>query len=97
MPQTRSRSPSTWTRRGTNPATGLEQNPCVYCGNCLFGCDVRAKNTLDSNYLALAELRHGVSIQPLAVVDGIAPSDRGGYDVSFRRLDEADPTSPASA
>ena len=34
MPQTRSRSPSTWTRRGTNPATGLEQNPCVYCGNC---------------------------------------------------------------
>ncbi len=80
----------------TNPATGLEQNPCVYCGNCLFGCDVRAKNTLDSNYLALAELRHGVSIQPLAVVDGIAPSDRGGYDVSFRRLDEADPTSPAT-
>lgn len=79
----------------TNPATGLEQNPCVYCGNCLFGCDVRAKNTLDSNYLALAELRHGVSIQPLAVVDGIAPSDRGGYVVSFRRLDEADPTSPA--
>ena len=79
----------------TNPATGLEQNPCVYCGNCLFGCDVRAKNTLDSNYLALAELRHGVSIQPLAVVDGIAPSDRGGYDVSFRRLDESDPTSPA--
>jgi cholesterol oxidase len=80
----------------TNPATGLEQNPCVYCGNCLFGCDVRAKNTLDSNYLALAELRHGVSIQPLAVVDGIAPSDRGGYDVSFRRLDEADPKSPAT-
>jgi cholesterol oxidase len=78
----------------TNPVTGLEQSPCVYCGNCLFGCDVRAKNTLDSNYLALAEKRYGATIHPLAVVDGIVPSDGGGYDVSFRRLDEADPRSP---
>jgi cholesterol oxidase len=78
----------------TNPATGLEQNPCVYCGNCLFGCDIRAKNTLDSNYLALAEMRHGATINPLTVVDGIVPSVGGGYDVSFRRLDEDDPTTP---
>jgi cholesterol oxidase len=78
----------------TNPVTGLAQNPCVYCGNCLFGCDVRAKNTLDSNYLALAENRYGAAIHPLSVVDGIAPSDGGGYDVSFRRLDGADPKSP---
>jgi cholesterol oxidase len=78
----------------TNPATGLEQNPCVYCGNCLLGCDIRAKNTLDTNYLALAESRHGATVHPLAVVDGIAPSSGGGYDVSFRRLDEADPGRP---
>ncbi len=78
----------------SNPVTGLDQNPCVYCGNCLFGCDIRAKNTLDHNYLALAETRHGATIHPLAVVDGIAPSAAGGYDVSFRRLDEADPGSP---
>ena len=67
----------------TNPATGLEQNPCVYCGNCLLGCDVRAKNTLDTNYLALAETRHGATIHPLAVVDGIAPSSGGGYELRF--------------
>jgi cholesterol oxidase len=78
----------------TNPVTGLDQNPCVYCGNCLFGCDIRAKNTLDSNYLALAESRHGATIRPLALVDGITPSAGGGYDVSFRRLDEDDPRSP---
>jgi cholesterol oxidase len=80
----------------TNPITGLEQNPCVYCGNCLLGCDIRAKNTLDSNYLALAESRHGAAIRPLSVVDGIEPSAAGGYDVSFRRLDEADPTRPGT-
>jgi cholesterol oxidase len=78
----------------TNPVTGLEQNPCVYCGNCLFGCDVRAKNTLDSNYLALAEARYGATIHPLAVVDGIAPAEGGGFDVSFRRLDGSDPRKP---
>jgi cholesterol oxidase len=76
-----------------NPITGLAQNPCVYCGNCLLGCDIRAKNTLDSNYLAVAE-RHGATIHPLALVDGIEPSERGGYDVSFRRLDADDPRSP---
>jgi cholesterol oxidase len=79
-----------------NPITGLDQNPCTYCGNCLFGCDLRAKNTLDDNYLALAETRYGATILPLAVVDGIAPSVGGGYDVTFRRLDEADPTSPGT-
>jgi cholesterol oxidase len=78
-----------------NPITGLDQNPCTYCGNCLFGCDIGAKNTLDGNYLALAERVHGAEILPLHVVDGILPIASGGYDVSFRRLDE-DPAKPGT-
>jgi cholesterol oxidase len=78
-----------------HPVTGLDQNPCTYCGNCLYGCDIGAKNTLDTNYLALAELRHGAAIFPLHAVDSITPTAGGGYDVHFRQLD-TDPSRPGA-
>ena len=34
---------------------GRPQGPCVRCGACDFGCRYGAKNTLDRNYLAVAE------------------------------------------
>src|SRR5690606_932630 len=34
---------------------GKPQSACQYCGNCLLGCHVHAKNTLDLNYIPLAE------------------------------------------
>jgi choline dehydrogenase-like flavoprotein len=34
---------------------GAAQNKCVSCGACCSGCPHRAKNTLDLNYLKLAE------------------------------------------
>jgi cholesterol oxidase len=34
---------------------GVEQGTCVHCGNCDFGCQVHAKNTLDLNYIPQAE------------------------------------------
>jgi cholesterol oxidase len=76
-------------------AAGVAQEPCNYCGNCMLGCQVHAKNTLDLNYLALAERKHGVEIWPLHKVDCIRPAtDRGGgYYVDFSRLD---PSLPAS-
>lgn len=77
---------------GAHPETGAARNPCTYCGNCLFGCDVGAKSTLDRNYLALAEERYGAEILPLHVAESIAPI-RGGYEVRFRRLPE-DPAGP---
>jgi len=33
---------------------GVEQKPCINCGNCVTGCNVRAKNTLYMNYLPMA-------------------------------------------
>ncbi|MFN7994771.1 MAG: GMC family oxidoreductase [Bryobacteraceae bacterium] len=35
-------------------AQGVEQKPCIDCGNCVTGCNVRAKNTLYMNYLPMA-------------------------------------------
>jgi cholesterol oxidase len=78
------------------PGTGIVQNPCNYSGNCLLGCDVGAKNTLDLNYLAVAEHRHAAEILPLHVADSIAPRVEGGYDVHFRRL-ASNPAEPPTA
>lgn len=34
---------------------GPQRTGCTFCGNCMVGCRVGAKNTLVKNYLALAE------------------------------------------
>ncbi|RYZ06460.1 MAG: GMC family oxidoreductase [Myxococcales bacterium] len=57
---------------------------CNYCGGCMVGCNVGAKNTLDKNYLYLAEKR-GAEVRPLTTVTGITPHPSGGYEVSTRR------------
>ncbi|MGH8461854.1 MAG: GMC oxidoreductase [Stenotrophobium sp.] len=64
---------------------GPARNSCIGCGGCMVGCRYNAKNTLDKNYLYLAE-KHGaqvvaetrvVDVRPLnGKVDG---SD--GYEV----------------
>ncbi len=35
-------------------AQGMRQQGCVQCGDCVTGCNVGAKNSLDMNYLPLA-------------------------------------------
>jgi cholesterol oxidase len=40
---------------------GVEQHPCVGCGDCMTGCNYRAKNTLIVNYLPDAK-NHGAEI-----------------------------------
>ena len=70
-------------RRWTNPH-GRQQGTCIHCGNCIIGCGVQAKNTLDLNYLAAAE-RHGAQVRPLHLVSRIAP-EAGGYRVHFTHL-----------
>ena len=66
-------------------AQGQQQGTCIHLGNCDIGCDVRAKNTLDLNYIPLAE-RHGADVRPLHMVRSIEPHD-GGYRVIFDRIE----------
>jgi cholesterol oxidase len=70
---------------------GIVQDGCVYCGNCMLGCHVHAKNTLDLNYIPLAE-QNGAEVYPLHQVEKIEPIDpvdRAGYRVHFRHFDLA--------
>ncbi|MCB1704445.1 MAG: alpha/beta fold hydrolase [Halioglobus sp.] len=58
-------------RTRTNPV-GVEQSPCTDCGNCVTGCNVGAKNTLDRNLLRLAKSR-GADFYTGATVQRIEP------------------------
>ncbi len=64
---------------------GQEQGTCIHIGKCDLGCDVKAKNTLDLNYIPWAE-KHGAEVRPLHLVNYIEP-ENGGYRVIFDRLD----------
>ncbi len=64
---------------------GPERSTCIACGGCMLGCRHGAKNTLDLNYLYLAEKRGAqifpetqvVDVKPLAgAADGSA-----GYEI----------------
>ncbi|MDI6022982.1 GMC family oxidoreductase [Leucobacter sp. UT-8R-CII-1-4] len=60
---------------------GPDRTGCTFCGNCMVGCRVGAKNTLMKNYLALAE-RRGVTIEPLRTVTEVVPRRGGGFNVT---------------
>jgi cholesterol oxidase len=66
-------------------AQGQQQGTCIHLGNCDIGCDVRAKNTLDLNYIPLAEQR-GAEVRPLHIVKTIERSN-DGYKVVFDRIE----------
>ena len=66
-------------------AQGQEQGTCIHLGNCDLGCDVKAKNTLDLNYIPWAE-KHGAEVRPLHMVNYIKP-ENGSYRVVFDRLE----------
>lgn len=78
---------------------GIVQEGCVYCGNCMLGCHVHAKNTLDLNYIPLAE-KNGAEVYPLHQVEKIEPLDPvegAGYRVHFRKFDsESGKSAPGS-
>lgn len=59
---------------------GPDRTTCTACGSCMTGCRVGAKNTLDRNYLHLAEAA-GARIRPLTTVTAIRPLSTGGYAV----------------
>jgi cholesterol oxidase len=70
----------------SDPYFGGEGPPrvgCTFCGACMTGCRVGAKNTLDLNYLYLAE-RKGVKVEPETEVTAVRPIAEGGYRVETR-------------
>jgi cholesterol oxidase len=64
---------------------GHRQGTCVGLGNCYVGCDVQAKNTLDVNYIPLAE-KHGADVRALHIVRRIHELGGSGYRVSYDRI-----------
>ena len=62
---------------------GPERVGCIHCGACMTGCRPGAKNTLDKNYLYLAEKR-GVTVRAETEVVAIRPRAGGGYVLETR-------------
>lgn len=59
---------------------GPDRMGCTRCGRCLTGCADGAKNSLDKNYLYLAEAG-GAEILPERKAVSIRPLEGGGYEV----------------
>ncbi|WP_051815656.1 GMC oxidoreductase, partial [Glycomyces tenuis] len=58
---------------------GVPRRGCAFVGECVLGCNHGAKNTLDHNYLAVAEAAGARAVTD-AQAERIEPCD-GGYDV----------------
>ena len=66
---------------------GPARKGCIHCGACMTGCRHNAKNTLDKNYLFLAQ-KLGVDILPEHIVKDVKPiGEHGsdGYRVIFKK------------
>lgn len=64
---------------------GPDRVGCTGCGGCMVGCRVGAKNTLDQNYLYLAE-KLGCQILPEHMVTEIKPHSEGGYFIHAQEV-----------
>ncbi|MFI7411181.1 GMC family oxidoreductase N-terminal domain-containing protein [Streptomyces sp. NPDC049627] len=60
---------------------GPSRKACTECGECMTGCRHGAKNTLNENYLYLAE-KAGAVVHPLTTVVSITDDSQGGYAVA---------------
>jgi cholesterol oxidase len=76
---------------------GALQTSCVYCAECDIGCNYHSKNTLDLNYLFVAEHRYQAVVRTEHLVSKIVPVDSAraedpgadgtnGYRVYYRNL-----------
>jgi cholesterol oxidase len=62
---------------------GPTRTGCIYCGACMTGCRHDAKNTLDKNYLYLAE-RQGLSVRTEAEVVHVTALGGGDGEHGYR-------------
>ncbi len=66
---------------------GPPRKGCVFCGQCMTGCPHNAKNSLDKNYLYLAQKRGAEILAEMKVTEVKptgAPDGSDGYLVSFK-------------
>ncbi|MFJ8136743.1 GMC oxidoreductase [Streptomyces sp. NPDC096013] len=60
---------------------GPARKACTECGECMTGCRHGAKNTLNENYLHLAE-KAGATVHPMTTVVSVTDDSQGGYAVA---------------
>ena len=63
---------------------GPTRTGCIECGGCMVGCRHNAKNTLDRNYLYLAE-KLGAAVHPEHQAVALMPLPDGGYRIVTER------------
>ncbi|MEU2335222.1 GMC family oxidoreductase [Streptomyces sp. NPDC006654] len=66
---------------------GPARTACTECGECMTGCRHGAKNTLNENYLHLAE-QAGAVVHPMTTVVSVTDDSRGGYAVATLPTDD---------
>ncbi|MER5439292.1 GMC family oxidoreductase [Streptomyces sp. NPDC002790] len=66
---------------------GPARKACTECGECMTGCRHGAKNTLNENYLYLAE-KAGAVVHPMTSVVSVTDDSRGGYAVATLPTDD---------
>ncbi|MFD6758689.1 GMC oxidoreductase [Streptomyces roseolus] len=59
---------------------GPSRKACTECGECMTGCRHGAKNTLNENYLYLAE-KAGAVVHPMTSVVAVTEDSRSGFAV----------------
>jgi cholesterol oxidase len=66
---------------------GPSRTGCVFCGQCMTGCPNNAKNSLDKNYLYLAQKRGATILaeKKVTIVKPVAATDGAdGYYLSYK-------------
>ncbi|HEX4949150.1 MAG TPA: GMC family oxidoreductase [Blastocatellia bacterium] len=63
---------------------GPARTGCIYCGGCMLGCRHNAKNTLDKNYLYLAE-QQGLQVATDTEVTALRALADTGYRVEAKQ------------
>ncbi|MGC0338495.1 GMC family oxidoreductase N-terminal domain-containing protein [Streptomyces sp. SLBN-8D4] len=66
---------------------GPSRKACIECGECMTGCRHGAKNTLNENYLHLAE-KAGAVVHPLTTVVSVTDDSQGGYAIATLPTDD---------
>ncbi len=63
---------------------GMDRTGCNFCGQCMTGCPNNSKNSLDKNYLHLAQ-QNGAKIIANRVVTNVIPQNDNSYVIEYKK------------